>query len=177
MQKNACPNCGMRGIWYMNFLLSLVMMLKDGGLFYRNKVLRVKRIRTTLPACLEKWRWFKWTFVTLEPLKEVLRNAKTEPTGFEPAVFCVTGRHVRPLHHGSICARCAISTAYTVDNIRLVLICQALSQALSSTFSFLLINRLWGDIRLSHPKGSDCFPQTFELIFDPLTFLIKRVSH
>ncbi len=25
----------------------------------------------------------------------------TEPTGFEPAIFCVTGRHVRPLHHGS----------------------------------------------------------------------------
>jgi hypothetical protein len=24
-----------------------------------------------------------------------------EPTGFEPAVSCVTGRHVRPLHHGS----------------------------------------------------------------------------
>lgn len=27
--------------------------------------------------------------------------SKTEPTGFEPAIFCVTGRHVRPLHHGS----------------------------------------------------------------------------
>src|SRR6266851_152938 len=27
-----------------------------------------------------------------------------EPTGFEPAIFCVTGRHVRPLHHGSIFA-------------------------------------------------------------------------
>src|SRR5579875_318109 len=24
-----------------------------------------------------------------------------EPTGFEPAISCVTGRHVRPLHHGS----------------------------------------------------------------------------
>ena len=24
-----------------------------------------------------------------------------EPTGFEPAVSCVTGRHVRPLHHSS----------------------------------------------------------------------------
>ena len=24
-----------------------------------------------------------------------------EPTGFEPAVSCVTGRHVGPLHHGS----------------------------------------------------------------------------
>ena len=23
------------------------------------------------------------------------------PTGFEPAIFCVTGRHVRPLHHGT----------------------------------------------------------------------------
>src|SRR5689334_11566051 len=27
---------------------------------------------------------------------------QTEPTGFEPAIFCVTGRHVRPLHHGSL---------------------------------------------------------------------------
>src|SRR5258708_18356229 len=26
---------------------------------------------------------------------------RAEPTGFEPAIFCVTGRHVRPLHHGS----------------------------------------------------------------------------
>ena len=25
-----------------------------------------------------------------------------EPRGFEPPIFCVTGRHVRPLHHGSI---------------------------------------------------------------------------
>lgn len=25
----------------------------------------------------------------------------TVPTGFEPAIFCVTGRHVRPLHHGT----------------------------------------------------------------------------
>ena len=24
-----------------------------------------------------------------------------EPTGFEPAISCVTGRHVGPLHHGS----------------------------------------------------------------------------
>ncbi len=23
------------------------------------------------------------------------------PTGFEPAIFCVTGRHVGPLHHGT----------------------------------------------------------------------------
>jgi hypothetical protein len=30
-----------------------------------------------------------------------LKGIKTEPTGFEPAIFCVTGRHVRPLHHGS----------------------------------------------------------------------------
>ena len=25
-----------------------------------------------------------------------------DPTGFEPAIFAVTGRHVNPLHHGSI---------------------------------------------------------------------------
>ena len=24
------------------------------------------------------------------------------PTGFEPAISCVTGRHVRQLHHGTI---------------------------------------------------------------------------
>ena len=27
------------------------------------------------------------------------------PTGFEPAISCVTGRHVRPLHHGTIWLR------------------------------------------------------------------------
>ncbi len=26
---------------------------------------------------------------------------KAEPTGFEPAISCVTGRRVRPLHYGS----------------------------------------------------------------------------
>jgi hypothetical protein len=26
---------------------------------------------------------------------------RAEPTGFEPAISCVTGKHVRPLHHGS----------------------------------------------------------------------------
>src|SRR3989440_4697434 len=31
----------------------------------------------------------------------VCSRNRPEPTGFEPAIFCVTGRHVRPLHHGS----------------------------------------------------------------------------
>jgi hypothetical protein len=31
---------------------------------------------------------------------EVIKMA--ELTGFEPAVSCVTGRHVRPLHHSSV---------------------------------------------------------------------------
>ncbi len=36
-------------------------------------------------------------------LKEGFVTLKTmaEPTGFEPAISCVTGRHVRPLHHSS----------------------------------------------------------------------------
>ncbi len=43
----------------------------------------------------------------LEPESSASANSATtaylmaEPTGFEPAVSCVTGRHVRPLHHGS----------------------------------------------------------------------------
>ena len=32
---------------------------------------------------------------------ELLNLNMAEPTGFEPAISCVTGRHVRPLHHGS----------------------------------------------------------------------------
>ncbi len=35
------------------------------------------------------------------PAGERAERNLTEPTGFEPAIFCVTGRHVRPLHHGS----------------------------------------------------------------------------
>src|SRR5881398_3139041 len=34
-------------------------------------------------------------------LFHILQIDSPEPTGFEPAIFCVTGRHVRPLHHGS----------------------------------------------------------------------------
>ena len=30
------------------------------------------------------------------------QSNRTEPTGFEPAFSCVTGKHVRPLHHGSL---------------------------------------------------------------------------
>jgi hypothetical protein len=30
-----------------------------------------------------------------------LKKKMAELTGFEPAVSCVTGRHVRPLHHSS----------------------------------------------------------------------------
>ena len=30
-----------------------------------------------------------------------------EPTGFEPALSCVTGRRVGPLHYGSLYATCA----------------------------------------------------------------------
>src|SRR5207302_9548012 len=30
---------------------------------------------------------------------------QAELTGFEPAISCVTGRHVRPLHHSSIWLR------------------------------------------------------------------------
>ena len=35
-----------------------------------------------------------------------LRNLKkmAVPTGFEPAIFCVTGRRDRPLHHGTMVA-------------------------------------------------------------------------
>ena len=42
-------------------------------------------------------QWDAPTKVSARPTGVVL----TEPTGFEPAIFCVTGRHVRPLHHGS----------------------------------------------------------------------------
>ena len=31
----------------------------------------------------------------------VATNKMAELTGFEPAISCVTGRHVRPLHHSS----------------------------------------------------------------------------
>ena len=43
-------------------------------------------------------------------LTTVLRCVvEAELTGFEPAIFCVTGRHVRPLHHSSLC--CAFRNA------------------------------------------------------------------
>jgi hypothetical protein len=34
-------------------------------------------------------------------LNNIILREMAEPTGFEPAISCVTGRHVRPLHHGS----------------------------------------------------------------------------
>jgi hypothetical protein len=50
-----------------------------------------------------------------------LKGARPEPTGFEPAIFCVTGRHVRPLHHGSLYVLDAVfwvlSTSYVAEMI------------------------------------------------------------
>ncbi len=39
--------------------------------------------------------------IGLDVPEEALGCRNAEPTGFEPAISCVTGRHVRPLHHGS----------------------------------------------------------------------------
>ncbi len=35
-------------------------------------------------------------------LSDQNKIVKTAPTGFKPAISCVTGRHVDPLHHGTI---------------------------------------------------------------------------
>ena len=32
---------------------------------------------------------------------QFVRQRVADPTGFEPAITCVTGKYVRPLHHGS----------------------------------------------------------------------------
>ena len=37
-------------------------------------------------------------FSCVEPVKRLL----AVPTGFEPAIFSLTGRYARPLHHGTV---------------------------------------------------------------------------
>ena len=46
------------------------------------------------------------TIISSIIIEEIIVLIHTELTGFEPALFCVTGRHVRPLHHSSwvVCA-------------------------------------------------------------------------
>src|SRR5215469_8771260 len=62
----------------------------------------------------------------------------TEPTGFEPAIFCVTGRHVRPLHHGSWCTFSSVDPSganMIISEGRLS--CQVFLQPISQYPSFL----------------------------------------
>lgn len=61
----------------------------------------VQRRRIDAKTTLPNTSVGQWKGISRFLLRRQVIDELTEPTGFEPAIFCVTGRHVRPLHHGS----------------------------------------------------------------------------
>ncbi len=79
----------------------VTMILEPGGMYYDVEMKEIAAI-TPRPAFLPVLRMLRGVVEYEEATGTLVTTvAAAEPTGFEPAIFCVTGRHVRPLHHGS----------------------------------------------------------------------------
>ena len=74
----------------------------------RHEDFQSSALPTELPSQNQNFRLSespKSNRITLRRPSSLCGDKMAEPTGFEPAISCVTGRHVRPLHHGSALSR------------------------------------------------------------------------